>query len=343
MNGTGVPNDEITLARKLAFLLRPAAYGGDVDRVEAVETHMSWVFLAGDYAYKLKKPVRLAYLDFSTVAARRHDCEEEVRLNRRLAAEVYLGTLALTRGPDGGLRLGGSGEVLDWLVKMRRLPEDGMLDRCIARGKVPEARLAALADLLARFYGLAPRVDWGPGVHAERTRRDVEADAAELLRAPCDLPPGRIDAILAAERAFLRHAAAWLDRRVAAGRVVEGHGDLRPEHVCLEPGPVVIDCLEFNREFRLLDAVDELAYLALECERLGAEEIGARILEAYSARSGDAPDPVLVSFYKTRRACLRAKIAVWHLAEPGPAGAAKWLGRAREYLDLAARHAEALR
>lgn len=334
--------DDVGIDRKVAFLARLAAYPEGVGEVRAVETHMSWVFLTDGFAYKLKKPMRLPYLDFSTVEARRTNSEEELRLNRRLAPDVYLGVVPLTREAGGELALGGEGPPVDWLVKMRRLPEAGMLDRLIGEGAVPIERIDALVARLARFYREAAVVDWEPGEYVRRLNDHVEADAAELMDPRYGLPAERVRAVLAAQRAFLARAAERFERRMREGRVVEGHGDLRPEHVCLAPEPVVIDCLEFNREFRLLDGVEDLAFLALECERLGDAELGQHILESYAAISGDSPDPELVSFYKSRRACVRAKTAAWHLSDPALPEPRKWLARACEYVELAGKHVAVL-
>ncbi len=144
---------------KVAFLRAPAAYPGAPEEVRVEETHMSWVFLAGDRAYKLKKPVEYPFLDFSTLAAREADCRAGGRLNRRLAPDVYLGVVPLTAGDDGALALQGEGRVVDWLVTMRRLPGDRMLDAAIVSGAVTRRQIEDVADLLARFYGQADAAD----------------------------------------------------------------------------------------------------------------------------------------------------------------------------------------
>jgi len=333
------PGDDPGIDRKVEFLKRPAAYDEPVGQLRAVETHMSWVFLTDEHAYKLKKPVRYPYLDFSTLEARRRDCEEELRLNLRMAPDVYLGSVRLTRPRAGELALGGAGPVVDWLVKMRRLPEEGMLDRLIRKHAVPPGKLHELAALLARFYRAAPPVTWPPGELVHRLRRDTAENARELLRPRYGLAGDTVRTVHAAQTAFLARAAALLERRVAEGRVVEGHGDLRPEHVSLADGPAIIDCLEFDRELRLLDAFDELAYLALECERLGEPGVGGTILETYAQLSGDHPDPRLIDFYKSHRACLRAKLAVWHIDDAAEGDRAKWLAAGETYLGLAEKYA----
>ncbi|MBS1188847.1 MAG: hypothetical protein H6R10_639 [Rhodocyclaceae bacterium] len=334
------PSDrDIGIDAKVAFLRAPGAYPGPPDRVETIETHMSWVFLAGDSAYKLKKPVRRSYLDFSTLPARRRNCSEEIRLNRRLAPDVYLDKQPLTLAAGGGLELGGSGAVVDWLVHMRRLPAGRMLDRLLREGAVDSAELRKLAAVLARFYGRAPRIPWPPGAYARHLRRGLEISGAALLHPRYGLPADRIRGILAAQRQFLAHRASLLEERARTGRVVDGHGDLRPEHICLERVPKIIDCLEFNREMRQADAADELAFLALECERLGREDFGPALLELYARLSGDTPAASLVAFYKSCRACLRAKLALWHLDEEKVSQPEKWPALAGQYVELAEKYA----
>lgn len=337
--GPPLPRPDNGTAAKVAFLRRPDAYPDRPAAVRVIETHMSWVFLAGAAVYKLKKPVRYSYLDFSTLPARSRYCSEEIRLNRRLAPGTYLGKVALTRTSEGGFRLGGRGPVADWLVKMRRLPEDRMLGRLIRDRSLAPRDLARLATVLTRFYARARPLDWSPGVYAQRLRQSLEANAAALLSPRYGLPAARIRRVLASQRRFAAAAAAALEERMAAGRVVDGHGDLRPEHVCLERRPVIIDCLEFNADLRVVDPADELGFLALECERLGDAPAGDTLLDLYARLSGDDPPPALVAFYKSCRACLRAKLAVWHLDDGDLPDPGKWRSLALDYLALAEKYA----
>lgn len=329
-----------SLADKVGFLRDPAHYPAPTRSVETVETHISWVFLTESYAYKLKKPLRCGYLDFSTLEARRIDCEEEVRLNRRLAAAVYLGVLPLVLGDDG-LRLGGRGPPVDWLVKMRRLPAARMLDSLIRSRTVTEAPIRQLARLLASFYAGARAEPMGAARYRARLAQQIAESGHELARTEFGLPRARVVRLAAAQTEFVQRQASVLDERVARGRIVEGHGDLRPEHVCLLPDPVVIDCLEFKRDYRILDPLDELGYLALECERLGMPEIGPWLLIAYAEASGDMWPAALLHFYQSCRAALRAKLAVWHLTDVDDGrrqAPEKWVAAARDYLGLAERH-----
>jgi len=330
------------LAAKVAFLSQPGAYPEPTARVVRVETHMSWVFLLDANAYKLKKPARLPYLDFGTVALRKFFCDEELRLNRRLSDGVYLDVVPLTMGADGGLRVGGgpgidgSGDdVVDWLVHMRRLPAERMLDRVIAGHGPGDPDLRRVVERLARFYRAGPTVPTTPDDYRARFAAAIRQSRSELAKPRYGLAAADVEATFDRQLAALKCHAALVGERAAAGRVVEGHGDLRPEHVCLEARPQFIDCLEFSRDLRVLDPVDELGFLALECERLGARWARECIFRTYTEVTGDAPADALVAFYQSYRAGIRARIAAWHLDDDSVQDPAKWITRAGEYLRLA--------
>lgn len=333
--------EPISLAEKVSFLRQTSAYPSSPERIEVRETHMSWVFLGDRFVYKLKKPVRYDFLDFSTIEARHRDCEREVRLNRRLAGDVYLGTVALRLQNDGSLTLEGEGRITDWLVKMRRLPSQSMLDEAIENDTVQPRDVARFSDVLADFYqNIALPVAVEPGSYRHRFEDDIAANMRELGKPEFALSTTRLDQLTRAQQAFLARHGHQLEQRAADGRIVEAHGDLRPQHICLLSEPVIIDCLEFNRELRILDPVDELAYLALECERLGAPWIGTEVLRRYAQVTDDRPSAELIAFYKTFRACLRAKIAMWHTEDHDVRDHDHWRERARYYLELALRYAE---
>jgi aminoglycoside phosphotransferase family enzyme len=323
---------------KVAFLRDPASYPEPTYRVEALETHMSWVFLLDDYVYKLKKPVQHELLDFRSLASRRHFCLEEVRLNLRLAPHVYLGVVPLTMDRRRHLALAGSGAVVDWLVRMRRLPAAGMLDYAIMHGAVSAGDLTRLAGLMAGFYRALPPEPVAVEYYRARFLRQVTAAWRELSIDEFALPGVHVEAVCHAQSAALRRVAPLLDERVQAGRIIEGHGDLRPEHVYLGTPVAVIDCLEFSRELRIVDVADELGFLALECERLGATQAGLALLGSYRELSGDDPSPDLVHFYQSCRATTRAMIAARHLLDEKFRHSPHWVRRACHYLHLAEQH-----
>jgi aminoglycoside phosphotransferase family enzyme len=320
---------------KIELLRQPQTYPEKPASIEVVETHMSWVFLTPQHAFKLKKPVRYDYLDFSTLTARKKSCEAEMSLNQRLAPGVYCGVAALTLNARGEMRIDGQGEVVDWLVKMRRLPAERMLDYLIRHRAVEPPALHTVAERLAYFY----RERTPQKISGEEYRRQYEhnlrANHEALANSHYELPAALVEAVHVAQWNFLRSAPELFDRRAAEGRIVEGHGDLRPEHVCLESPPVIFDCLEFNRSFRILDAADELAFLSMECERLGAPQVEHEVFQAYRRITGDHPPPSLAHFYKAHRACVRARLAIWHLRDLEKSVWPHWRAVAREYLRLA--------
>ncbi len=327
------------LARKRAFLSDARSYPEGTSAVTAIETHMALVFLTDHHAYKLKKPVRYDYLDFRGLDVRRRMCLEELRLNRRLAPDVYLGVVALTATADDLLAIGGPGTPVDWLIRMRRLPGDRMLDAAITAGTVTAADLVAVADVLAAFYRTA-RVDGvGPADYRARLEHRLTRDAAALARDAT--LAGAAESAAAKLTAFLERRGSLVEERAQAHRIVEGHGDLRPEHVCLNDPPVVIDCLEFEPAFRLVDPADELAFLALECELGGAAGVGERLIADTCARLGDEPPQALLDFYRGSRALLRAKLAWLHLGDVPASAHALWRQRTLRYLAAAAHYATA--
>jgi aminoglycoside phosphotransferase family enzyme len=326
---------------KVAFLSSPRTYPDDVRHVEIRQTHMSWVFLTDKDAWKLKKPVRTEYVDLSTPKAREGNCLREVRLNRRLAKDVYIGVEALTMDREGNFRLDGRGKIVDWLVHMRRLPADRMLDNLIACGNVPDQGIAKVASVLANFYAKLAPARMTPEQYRKRLAADLESARSDLTRTEYGVSRDPAASVIRSELEFLEENRNLFDARVCQGKIVEGHGDLRPEHVCLETQPLIIDCLEFNRSLRILDAASELAFLALECERLGAPEIGRRILNAYSEQADDRPANALLEFYRAYHACVRAKIAIWHLNDDNIQDRAAWVAKAEQYLRMAARMSKA--
>jgi aminoglycoside phosphotransferase family enzyme len=352
----------MTVDAKVEFLKRADSYSDRPRKVETVETHISWVFLTENYAYKLKKPVRYEFLDFRTIDARHHDCDEEIRLNRRLARDVYIAAVPLNTDEAGKLHLGenrisensklegesseGGGDAspyvrntVDWLVKMRRLPAEKMLDYAIKNRTLREIDVTRVALMLAKFYEGSSPVEIAPSKYRQRFEADIQANLRELTTPVYGMPIDLASGICAAQLEFLKRESQLFAWRVQEGRIIEAHGDLRPEHICLETEPVIIDSLEFKREFRILDPADELSFLALECELLGAPPFVTNLIfETYSRITSDIPPQKLVQFYKSHRAGLRAKLAVWHLREPKIPDISKWLILARKYLDLADAH-----
>lgn len=333
---------EPNIAERLRFLQSTAAHlvhlppSGAGAQVRMIETHMSWVFLVGEHALKLKKTVRLPFLDFSTLQLREFYCREELRLNARLAPGVYLGLMALqwdghqfALTPDGALSA--EAQTLDWLVLMRRLPAARMLDHLIAEQAPSDENVDALGNVLAEFYRGQPRLELDPQDYLRRFLREQRANRDVLLRPQFGLraAPSALDRL---DDALLRCSALLL-QRAASGHIVEGHGDLRPEHVCILRPPLIIDCIEFNADLRQVDPFDELVFMGLECEMSGAAWIGKRLLCHCIEALCDAPSPALLHLYAAYRALLRARLAMAHLLDPQPRMPDKWAPLAQRYIE----------
>ena len=329
------------LGAKVAFLRRPDAYPGRTAAVTSRETHMSWVFLVGDRVYKLKKPVRFPYLDYSTIERREAACRAELELNRRLAPGVYLDVVPLTASADG-LTIGGTGAVADWLVVMRRLRDDLMLDNALQAGAVGHGELQRLADTLVHFYRHARPIPASPEAHLREWRRRIDRNRVTLADPRFGLPAIAVARIDRIQRCFVGQAADLLRERALARRIVEGHGDLRPEHVVLSEPISVIDCIEFNRSFLAVDPFDELAFLEVECERLGFAGKGRYLAGQVARGLHDGVPDALFSFYRCYHATVRARLAAAHLLEPEIGSPDGWRDLSHQYLALAATGATVL-
>lgn len=320
----------------IARLMDPAVYPHPVDRVELIETHISWVLLAGDRVYKVKKPVNLGFLDFTTLARRRRACRDEVRLNRRLAPSVYLDVVDI-KGRTTAPRLAGPGRAIEVAVRMRRLPAERMLDRLIHDDAVPPELIDTIGQIVARFHAGADtggEIDELGGIDTVRRnwRENFEQTASV---APDILPDDTRRRVQDYVSAFLDREAPRFAARVAAGRSRDCHGDLQAQHVaCVDPVQI-FDCIEFNHRFRFGDVASEIAFLAMDLERLGRPDLAARFLNSYLDESGDYDAVPLLDFYRAYRAWVRGKVVSFQ-ADDHPEKA----DEARALFALAARFAE---
>ena len=322
------------------FLADPRHYPHRPRTVEILETHFAWIFLAGERVYKLKKPLRQASMDYRTLALRRRACQAELQLNTRLAPAVYRRIVPLRRTRTGALTLrAGARRVVDWLVQMRRLPAARLLDQAIGAHRVSDRDLDSVMTRLGTFFRRARRVPLSDRAYREQLGGQIRACARELRAADLALDRARVREVAALQLEWIaRHGPALSGRGWA---LRDGHGDLRPEHVFLGAAghpACVIDCLEFNAQLRRLDPAEEMAFLALECARLGAARLGRDLLERYADGLQDRIPPALWAFYMSRRALVRAQIAAWHLRDPEFfSQSRRWRLRAHSYLGDALR------
>jgi uncharacterized protein len=331
----------VSLDDEVAFLSRTTSYAAPVCRVTRLESHMSWVFLAGEEVYKLKKPVRFPYLDFSTLARREAACRAELALNRRLAPDVYKSVMPILWSPQG-LAIGGPGEVVDWLVVMRRLDQRQTLEHVLEAGRLATWHLDRLVSTLTAFYRHASAIFVSRESHLRNWYRSLAYNKRVLLDPRLGLPAGLVRRIDRAQRRFLAERSVLVADRVSHRQIVDGHGDLRPEHIWLGDPARIIDCLEFNRSLRAVDPFDEIAFLCIECERLGGAWAGEYIKRRARLTLSDGVSEELFTFYRCHRASLRARLTIAHLLEPDPRTPEKWPQLARTYLQLAANDARRL-
>lgn len=328
----------------MELLKEPCVYPEKPRHVEVVETHMSKVFLTDHFAYKVRKAVRYGLFDFTTMEARFHDAIEEIRSNRRFAKDLYTGVVPVNYSPDSQVRVEGEGSVIEWMVKMRRLPADGMMDYKIKKETLTDQDVRKVGRSLAIFYKRSqPSITDGDS-YIVALRREIQLNYDDLLHRDYGFLSGLVETLYKAQLAFLRNKPQIFVQRAAEGRIVDCHGDLRPEHICIEANkePVIFDCLQSYLKNRIMDAADELSFLAMECERIGAPEVGPLILETYQRITNDEPSAELLSFYKAFRACLWARLAIWRTQELKRSEWAKWICRANEYLELAKKYQPSL-
>src|SRR5918996_525864 len=326
-------------------MMRADFYPHRSDSIELRQTHISYVLLAGDYVYKVKKPVRFAFVDYSTLEKRRHFCREEIRLNRRLAPAVYLDVLAIVQNRrrfalSDSLQQGE--QVFEYAVKMRRLPEEYFLDRLLKEGKARKGEFDRIATKLADFFATAATEKALLYGSPEVIRRNLEKNLKEVEPFIGDtLTSEEYRGIQDYNHNFLTNNGDLLEMRVRDNRVREGHGDLRAEHICLDDDPVVFDCIEFNEEFRYCDAASEIAFLSMDLDFLGAPLLSEYFVTSFQILSRDPELLRLLPLYKGYRACVRGKVESLksHAGEIPEEEREEAKSRARRYFHLAYRYA----
>jgi hypothetical protein len=341
------PADADGLPGSIASLLRPSAYPHPVDRVELVQTHISYVLLAGDYAYKVKKPVDFGFVDYTTLEQRRHFCEEEIRLNRRLCRGIYLGVVPIARNDDGELQIGTTGVPIEYAVQMRRVARERVLPSLIDRGVTDEPlmrrvarrievfhRAAATGKEISRYGSIdALRFNWHDNLTQLAPHEGVTVDA------------GTLDDLRAYGERFFHTRRAILDRRAHGGSIRECHGDLRADAIVVdEDGEIcVMDCIEFNDRLRYGDVAGDVGFLMMDLESRGRRDLADAFCTAYLGFLPDETLPVVLPYYQCYRACVRGKVESMRSAETEipPALRAEARERARAYLSLALCHAAA--
>lgn len=306
--------------------------------LEVRETHISWVFLQEQRVLKVKKPVDFGFLDFRGLEQRRRACLAEVELNARLASHVYLGVVPITRGADGRHQVGGSGTLVDWAVHMRRLPDAERADVRLAEGRLDTPHIERLAQVLARFHDRAatdPQIsEFG---QVSRIGDNVRENFAQAHSALAEfVSEAEQREVESWQLGFLDRQRERFERRVHSGRIRDGHGDLRLEHVYIDAAgdPTIIDCIEFNQRFRFADVCADVAFLSMDLAFQGRVDHKERLLAAYVMESQDHDLYGVVDFYESYRAYIRAKVATLGLATASVAERQRLSAQARRYFLL---------
>lgn len=331
-------------ARLIASLTNPAIFGTEVNRVEVLETHISYVLLTGPCAYKIKKAVNLEFLDFTTLAARRFDCEEELRLNRPLAPSIYLDVVAITGTVDRPA-IGGDGPVLEYAVKMRQFPQEALLSHLLPAGLLTPADIDELAATIASFHGAAgvARADsaFGTAAHVLQAARQNFSQIRPRLESACD----RVELDAIAEWTEREHASriADFDQRHRDGFVRECHGDLHLGNIALVDRQVTLfDRLEFNPAMRWIDVMSDVAFLVMDLQHRRRADLAFRVLNAYLEKTADYGGLGVLRFYAAYRAMVRAKVACFRADQidspDHPHASDAFKAEYREYVALAARY-----
>ena len=308
-----------------ATLLDPSCYPHRTGRIRVVETHISWVILTGEHAYKIKKPIDLGFADFSTLALRKHYCEEELRLNRRLAPELYVDVMAL-RGSGKAPHIGGEGKILDYAVRMRQFSPGALASRALARGRFGPAEIDALAATISAFHARTPAAPVAGTAGAPATILAWARQNFEQMLLPAATPQDR-EALRTLQRwteqEHSRRRDAFEARRLG-GFVRECHGDLHLGNVVLlDRGPVPFDCIEFSDDLRSIDVMSEIAFLVMDLMDRGRADLAWRFLNRYLEATGDYGGIPVLRFYIVYRALVRAKVHFMRAHQPHVAVAEK--------------------
>jgi len=333
-------NEELMpkLPELVQAMLDPQVYPATIREVDLVQTQMSFVFLTNEYVYKVKKPVNLGYLDYTSLDKRRFYCQKEVELNRRLCPEVYLGVVPIVKR-RGDIFVEGKDKVIEYAVKMRRLPDRTMMDGLLTEDRVSPQMVSDVAEKLAEFHHKA---ETSASISAfgdldtinENTEENFTQTEPYIGRT---ISQKKYQHIKAYTEYFIEENTALFHKRVADGRIRDCHGDLHAAHICFSDGICIYDCIEFNDRFRYCDVASEIAFLAMDLDHYGRAGLSNYFVDAYVEQSQDKELRHLLNFYKGYRAYVRGKVESFKLDDPYIAHADK--GQIREvassYFELA--------
>jgi aminoglycoside phosphotransferase family enzyme len=328
----------LQLPEMVQALLDPKAYPDAPQRVEMVQTQMSFVFITDDYVYKVKKPVNLGYLDYTTLEKRRFYCQQEVELNRRLCADVYLSVVPIIKHKDSIL-VEGRGKAMEYAVKMRRLPQEAMMDVLLASNQVSPQMVTGVAYKLAEFHRSAEtsaNISTFGDLNTIIQNTDENFAQTEKYFGST-ISQEQYRHIKDYTQVFIEKNTPLFHKRVAEGRIRDCHGDLHAAHICFTNDICIYDCIEFNERFRYCDVASEVAFLAMDLDHHGRTDLSRSFVQSYVNNSQDNGLMELLNFYKCYRAYVRGKVESFKLDDPyiSEEEKARILAIARRYFELA--------
>ena len=327
----------------IKFMLNPDTYPFKPEKVEMLQTHISYLFIAGEYVYKVKKPVNFGFLDYSTLEKRKFYCGQEIKLNSRLSPEIYLGVSEIV-SDKSILSLDGKGEIEEYAIKMSRLPPDMMMDRMIFDKRIDKAIIKKIADKIAAFHQSADvNSDISKFGDIEIILKNANENFLQTDKfIGISLTQDEYNLIKDFSYKFIDNNKPILKKRVDENKIKDCHGDLRTEHICISDKIDIFDCIEFNDRFRYCDAASEVAFLAMDLDFLGEDTLSRYFVDSYIEISGDTDIYKIINFYKCYRAYVRGKVESFQINDPNiqPKEKEKSLNSARGHFKLAYRYAK---
>ena len=322
----------------IKFMLNPDTYPFKPEKVEMLQTHISYLFIAGEYVYKVKKPVNFGFLDYSTLEKRKFYCGQEIKLNSRLSPEIYLGVSEIV-SDKSILSLDGKGEIEEYAVKMSRLPPDMMMDTMIFDKRIDKAIIKKIADKIAAFHQSADvNSDISKFGDIEIILKNANENFLQTDKfIGISLTQDEYNLIKDFSYKFIDNNKPILKKRVDENKIKDCHGDLRTEHICISDKIYIFDCIEFNDRFRYADVASEVAFLAMDLDFLGEDTLSRYFVDSYIEISGDTDIYKIINFYKCYRAYVRGKVESFQLNDPNiqPKEKEKSLNSARGHFKLA--------
>jgi aminoglycoside phosphotransferase family enzyme len=326
-------------------LLDPKAYPHPPPKVELRQTQMSYIFMAGDYVYKIKKPVNFGFLDYTTLDNRRFYCHKEIELNRRLCPDAYLDVVPITVN-NGRVGMGGHGETIEYAVKMRYLPQEAMMDNLLAANRLTSEMVASVAAIVAEFHQkAATNAEISTFGSIDSITRNAQENFTQTEKYIHNIiSPDTYQRLKVNTEGFIEANTPLFHKRVADGRIRDCHGDLHAAHICFHNGICIYDCIEFNDRFRYCDVASEIAFLAMDLDHYGRADLSNIFVTAYVKKSGDGELEQLLDFYKCYRAYVRGKVGCFQYDDPyiTTEEKASVLANARSYFELAESYVQRL-